>query len=242
MRRRLWVSQRGWPSTAKILDLVKLISCKNSHSRELWTSWVFDQAQEIVNSQKPPRGRQDLYVNASKVTHSLFERTEESEHEDLKKFTPFIYNLIHSKLEYSHKARCFLRESKIKKKMIVRERKTEEGQRKRLKRENIRMSKARTVDNMNIFDDDDDSGARSEGTDASDTDSESSDNDSKASLIDLSDPESCTDNDPSQEDEEPTLGYQTMYCKSKDKNKNIQQRNRSIASAATNMVVFGCNC
>lgn len=103
-RRRLWISQTGWASTVNILDLVKGLSCKKDLSRKLWVSWVFNQAEEIVNSQKPPQRMKDLYVNASKVTHSLFERPDDHEHEDLEHYTPFIYKLILSKLKYSNKA------------------------------------------------------------------------------------------------------------------------------------------
>lgn len=234
-RRRLWVSQRGWPSTSKILDLVKNLSCKNIGSRRRWSSWIFDQAKEIVKREKGPGRRKGVYVNATKVTHELFERSDDGQEVDLlQKSTPFIYNLIHSKLDYSSKARKQLRESKKIKKKKEEARGREEPDEMRLTRKKRRLLTTQNLKTRNIQHEDDETLSSCSDTDSSSEDTDMSSDESSHS-------DSSTDQYKTSEDEEPNIGSGPIYRRSTDKDENDQQRNNAIASAATSMLVFGCN-
>lgn len=117
VRRRLWVSERDWNSTARTLEQVRDLPNASANGQIRWQSWVLEQAKIIVNEGQRTRGqgKEDLFINSAKVSRSMFEKpVNEPDNREIQTHMPFMYEVILTKLEHAAKLRKHCRDLKEK--------------------------------------------------------------------------------------------------------------------------------
>ncbi|PLW41572.1 hypothetical protein PCANC_17426 [Puccinia coronata f. sp. avenae] len=68
-QQRFWGTEKGWPSTSRLLGSIRLVVSKNKEGLQYWREFILSEATEIVKYEKPPSGAYPAgaYHNTSKI-------------------------------------------------------------------------------------------------------------------------------------------------------------------------------
>ncbi|KAI7958063.1 hypothetical protein MJO29_006280 [Puccinia striiformis f. sp. tritici] len=102
IQRRFWGTEKGWPTTLRLLKAIRGVVTKKSLGKGLWEEFILAEAIEIVKAQKPPRGTypKGVYYNSNRITPFFFSlKSKIQRNNSISKIhMPFLFKLLSAKL------------------------------------------------------------------------------------------------------------------------------------------------